>query len=694
MGPARCGFADFHVSPTGSDQNPGSADRPFGTLEAARDAVRTARRSGTVPAGGITIWVDPGDHLRTKALELTAEDSGSPQGPAIWSAKTNGTTRWLGGRTLKGFRSVADGAIRSRLPEAARDQVRFLNLRSLGLVDLGSTMKSRGFGRSTVPSHAELFFDHRPMLLARWPNEGAFEKIAGFPSDAGVGDEHGGKIGKLEGGFLYAGDRPKRWKTMEDVWVHGYWSWDWANSYERVTSVDTEQRWIKTAPPHGLYGFRTGQRFYFLNVLEELDAPGEWYLDASTGDLFFWPPASLDSGEVVLSVMEQPLLKLTGASNVVIRGFNLEASRSSAVEIRGGASNRIEGCLIRNLGNHGVVVEGGLGHTVAACDILDTGDGGVTLTGGDRATLTPGGHSVENCHFRRQGRWSKCYVPAVHLQGVGLRVTHCLIEDHPHCGILYWGNDHLIEFNEIRHVALETGDVGAIYTGRDYTFRGNRVRHNYLHHTGGVGMGSMGVYMDDCVSGTEIYGNIFHKVQRAAFLGGGRDHLVANNIFVDCNHAVELDGRGLDKSPVWRGMVQTTMRQRLAEVPLALYRERYPAMRGLDRYYGTPGEAPLDGDRFQGVPPENNQVSRNVCVGKWTQLGWNARVEHLPLKDNWVGDDPGFVRSIGEAAGSVNDFALKADSPVWRLGFEKIPVERIGLQDDALRREWRKGSAR
>ena len=106
-----------------------------------------------------------------------------------------------------------------------------------------------------------------------------------------------------------------------------------------------------------------------------------------------------------------------------------------------------------------------------------------------------------------------------------------------------------IEFNEIHHVCLETGDVGAIYTGRDWTLRGNVIRHNFIHHTGGVGMGSMGIYLDDCVSGTQIYGNVFCKVHRAAFIGGGRDYKVENNIFVDCTPAVELDGRGLSKRP-------------------------------------------------------------------------------------------------------------------------------------------------
>jgi len=32
------------------------------------------------------------------------------------------------------------------------------------------------------------------------------------------------------------------------------------------------------------------QRFYFLNVLEELDQPGEWFLDTASGVLYFWPP--------------------------------------------------------------------------------------------------------------------------------------------------------------------------------------------------------------------------------------------------------------------------------------------------------------------------------------------------------------------------------------------------------------------
>jgi len=694
--------ADFHVAPSGSDANPGTESKPFATLERAREAVRDLKRDQKVPKRGLTVWLRDGDYLRTHALELTAEDSGTPNAPIIWRAYKSERARLLGGRTLSGFQPVTDPAVRARLDEVARDHIVQLNLRPLGITDFGE-MKSRGFGRSTAVAHCELFYDHRPMTLARWPNEGEFSQIAGYPE--GHTDEHGGQLGPLTNGFFYAGDRPRRWHDTSHLWVHGYWAYDWANTYERVAALDLERRLVKTAPPYGQYGFRKDQRFYFLNVLEELDQPGEWFLDRHTGVLYFWPPKPIATSmvarppngtavpETLLSLLNEPLLKLSGASNITVRGLTFEATRADAVQINGGAGNRIVGCLLRNIGDNGVVISGGRDNGVVACDLFDTGDGGVQLTGGDRQTLTPGGHFVENSHFQRQGRWSKCYVAAVRMAGVGLRASHNLIHDHPHCAILYSGNDHLIEFNEIHHIALETGDVGAIYTGRDYTYRGNRIRNNFIHHTGGVGMGSMGVYMDDCVSGTEVFGNVFYKVHWAMFIGGGRDHHVENNLFVDCDPAVRMDARGMDKSPVWRDMVNDTMRQRLTEVPLALYRERYPEMKSLDRYYGPPGGPPLTGEAFQGVPPDGNVVARNVCIGKWLDVGWHATPEMLRLENNTTNAVGCLVLPVTDTS-TARDFAFRKGFVATVPGLQRIPVEQIGLRDDAVRRELRQRQAK
>ena len=256
--------------------------------------------------------------------------------------------------------------------------MREVDLRALGVSAFGD-LSSRGFGRpTTVPAHCELFFAGEPMTLARWPNEGEWDQVAGFPEAHAQEDGHGGKIGRLEDGFFYSGDRPQRWRDTSSLWVHGYWSWDWANSYERVVQLDPAQRLVKTAPPHGQYGFRIGQRFFFLNVLEELDQPGEWFLDRTSGKLYFWPPQEATAAATsLLSVLDQPLLRLTHVSHTTFQGLTLEATRGNAVEIQGGACNLLAGCTIRNVGNWGVRIEGGTGHGVISCDIVNTGDGGV-----------------------------------------------------------------------------------------------------------------------------------------------------------------------------------------------------------------------------------------------------------------------------------------------------------------------------
>jgi len=668
--PASAPAVPLYVATDGSDSNPGTEAKPFATLHRARDAVRDLKRAGPLAAGGVTVWVARGTYTLKTGLELTAEDSGTTEAPVIYRARPGEEVHLIGGREVAGFRPVSDAAVLSRLDEAARGRVVQADLKAQGITDFG-VYRSRGFGRPVVSAAMELFFQDRPMTVARWPNKD-FVRIKAIPQGQGGGDEHGGTIGRLPGGFVYDGDRPRRWKTTEETWVHGYWAWDWANSYEKIESIDLDNRLIKTAPPHGNYGFRAGQRFYFLNVLEELDEPGEWYLDRAAGILYFWPPAPIGEGKVRVSVLEQPMVSMRDAQHVRFLGLALECTRGVGVRITGGRSNLVAGCVLRNIGDDAVVIQGGRDNAVAACDISETGDAGVRASGGDRKTLASSGHSVHNNHFHDIGRWSKCYVPAVLAEGVGVSITHNLIHDHPHCAVLFGGNEHVIEFNEIHHVCLETGDVGAIYTGRDWTYLGNVIRHNYIHHTGGVGMGSMGVYMDDCSGGATIVGNVFQKVQRAAFIGGGRHNRVENNIFVDCQPAVQIDGRGLDKSPVWRSMVQQTMKKRLEEMNPRQppYSTKYPELAELDKCYA--GDA--------GVPPEGNIVENNICWGgKWLDVIWHARPDMVRVANNLTDKDPLFVDA------SKGDFRLKAESPALKMGFKQIPMAKIGLERDEYR---------
>ena len=112
--------------------------------------------------------------------------------------------------------------------------------------------------------------------------------------------------------------------------MHGYWFWDWSDERQQVESIDTDKRIISVTPPYHNYGYRIGQWFYGLNILAELDKPGEWYLDRETGILYFWPPKPIEKGRAVVSVLNN-LVEMSGVSHVSIQGVIFEAARGTAV---------------------------------------------------------------------------------------------------------------------------------------------------------------------------------------------------------------------------------------------------------------------------------------------------------------------------------------------------------------------------
>ena len=658
MGP---GPKVFYVATDGSDDwsgtlaapNAEKTDGPFATLERARDAIRELKKQGGLPAGGVTVELVAGLYERREPLELTAEDSGSEGAPVVYRAKEGEEVRLVGGRVVSGFRPVTDAAVLNRLEEPARGQVLQADLKSLGIADFGE-VKGGGL---------ELFFRDKPMTLARWPNEGFIhivDLVGGSPVD--VRGTKGDKIGK----FVYEGDRPERWAAEKEPWVHGYWFWDWSDQRHPVESIDPQRRVIAVKPPYHGYGYRKGQWFYGLNLLCEIDSPGEWYLDRETGILYFWPPAPVEQRQAVVSVLTT-LVTMRNVAHVNLRGITFEVTRGTAVTISGGEQNRIAGCTLRNLGSWAVQISGGTANGVVGCDVYDTANGGIRLSGGDRKTLTPAGHYAENNHIHHYGRWNRMYQPAISISGVGNRAAHNLIHDAPHMAISFGGNDHLMEFNEIHHLCYESNDAGAIYAGRDWTMRGTVIRHNFMHHvTGFQGRGCVGVYLDDMFCGTAIYGNVFYDVTRAAFIGGGRDCTVENNVFVDCKPALHVDARAMG----WAGYhVGTTMTQRLKSMPYQTppWSERYPKLLNL-----------LDDEP---AAPKGNLIARNVSFGgRWDGVQGAAR-PYVTFQDNLVDQDPGFVDTAGM------NFQLRDDSPVYKLvpGFKKIPFDEIGLVRDEYR---------
>lgn len=92
------------------------------------------------------------------------------------------------------------------------------------------------------------------------------------------------------------------------------------------------------------------------------------------------PPAPLHTGEALFSILEDPIITISGVSHIVLIGLALEATRGSGIVIEAGDDVRVVGCLLRTIVYRAIHIYSGIGHGVVSCDIFDTGDGGVLFT--------------------------------------------------------------------------------------------------------------------------------------------------------------------------------------------------------------------------------------------------------------------------------------------------------------------------
>jgi len=656
---ANVGAAEFRVAPLGNDTNPGTRARPLATLNAARDAVRKLKQDGSLNEP-VTIHVAKGNYFLARPLEFTRADSGSSNARITWLAERGAVVRLTGGREVKGWKPVKDLAVLSRLSAEARDHVRVADLRAQGITDFGK-LSVRGFSAGGGPAEAELFLNDEPMTLARWPNSGF----------------RGAKSKENDQTIIVDTDRVARWAGESDPWVFAYWHHDWAELYEPLAGVDAAKNaLLRTIEVKPVYGITPGRvRWYGLNLLSELDAPGEYYLDRENGRLYFWPP--VEGGRATLSIADT-LIVADGLSHVTFRGFTIETCRGTAITLKNGSDCRIVGCTVRNIGQLGIRVSEGTRHEVYGCDIYHTGEGGVAMSGGDRGTLTPAGHNAENNHVHHYSRRARTYRSGISVSGVGNRIAHNRIHDGPHMALSAGGNDHIVEYNEIHNVVEDSGDAGAYYVGRDWTQRGNQLRWNYWHDiVGGTGYGGMTIYLDDQHCGHSIHGNLFVRCMQSVFTGGGDDNIITNNVFLDCWKSAHLDNRGMGWQKAATDDPKGTLRIRLLAMPYtnALWSARYPALVNI-----------LNDD--PGVPKRNVFAGNISAGGRFEDIAPSIRQQQIVTNNLVFDGEPGWITLTRDTTGQPVKMEFKDPVAVRAIGFEPLPLAKMGLYEDDRRASW------
>jgi hypothetical protein len=627
----------IYLAPDGSDDAPGTRTKPVRTLQ---HALNMAKRLQQQPGGGrgVSIEVAAGDFPAEETVTLEHASGirvrgrprprsiGARDGVDTSSPGADEVTRFTGAAVLHGWTPVSDPAVLERFDPAVRNDVLVCDLRAAGVRDWGRILP-RGFGFSNP--WVDVHVDGEPLTLARWPNRGEPElKIGEVVDDRST--------------FRYAGDRPDRWKVAadaadNDIWVSGMWQYEWASQTVKLRAIDRAKKLLDVTHEN----VRKDLEFHFLNVLEELDTPGEFFLDRTAGKLYLIPPHGSEAprpepGRIELSIFNGPFLRLTRCSDIVFEDLVFSGCRQDAIHLDGCRGVYLAGCDVRQVGATAVLVDGGAFCGLVDCDLSSLGGTGVRMSGGDRATLEPSGHIAHNCRVEDFGRIDRCYVPAFLTDGCGMVMTNNTVSRAPHHAFRLDGNDQYVARNDVSHVVEEFGDQAAIDIYCDPTFRGIVIEGNFFHDIGGPWAtgGQGGVRLDDSISGVLVTGNVFHRSSTGPFgavhVNGGKDNVFTNNVFLECERAFSFVAWDAKR-------FEAFAREKFPEfIGSDLYAQAYPFMAVLldghaSRNFVIRNEA-INCGRFQ------QQGDRNLYVGnRWRHVaGPPAGTATAPGVRQWI----------------------------------------------------------
>jgi hypothetical protein len=460
--------ARIFVSPHGEDNALGSFEYPVRSIERALALSREKRRNDrATPA---VVFLRGGTYELERPLQLAADDSNITiaayeHEDAVLSGGTRLEVKW---------QLYRDGIFQTSVPE-------------------GTTTD-------------QLFINGQRQVLARYPNyDPSARYLNGTAADA------------------ISSQRAARWSDPRGGYIHALQQSMWGSLHYRITGKDAgnslqyEGGWQidRDQPMHKSYRFVE-------NIFEELDAPGEWFLNEKTSVLYFYPPIDVDLASAKVEVVRlQNLLQCGSENGERVRGVRLRGLifrhtlrtfmqtrepllrsdwrifRGGALFLEGAEDVAIEDCFFDQVGGNAIFLSGYNRHvSISGCRIEQAGASGICFAGrpeavrnalssygqrlssaeldmtvGPRTDAYPKDCVVDDCLIVATGRVEKQTAPIEIAMSQAITVRYCSLYGVPRAGINIgdgcWGG-HLIEHCDVFDTVLETSDHGAFNSwGRD-----------------------------------------------------------------------------------------------------------------------------------------------------------------------------------------------------------------------------------
>ncbi|MBE6626589.1 MAG: right-handed parallel beta-helix repeat-containing protein [Ruminococcaceae bacterium] len=538
IGELEDGALTVYVSADGKNDADGTAEKPFATIEAASRAIGLLDKANYT---SIDVIVGEGIYLLSEAININENEGGTEACTVRYIG--DGNVKLVGGVafTASDF-SAADGDTARYFSDAVRDKIVMIDLKQFGYTpeQITALMDEEKY-IAKVPA---LSANGVLQTLCRYPNEGyilttAVEEDPNIPiEDIHLSYEQT-KVAKSVYFPEEHLERINSWHDKYNARIHGNFTFLWFQVdtkayryYEDEAKMVLNYSWYDPLP---------GRTFFWYNVPEELDLPGEYYIDENAV-LYYYPTEDFENTTFTLPISDG-IINVNG-DYITLQNLKFESSLGNGITVKADYFSIID-CEISAIAGECALQVNGSNLTIKGNHIHDCRRSAVVTHTGGQKTLTNSNSIIYNNHIHHYGISEYPYTLGIGADGVGIIVSHNEIHDS-NTRAIYWEGAYVtVEYNHVYNVLQATDDIGAISSDNRVRV-GNVIRYNYIHNIGAVGelanlpdyayMGCAGIYGDFGASYYEVYGNIIESVNGNGIQMGGRGITVRNNLIIDCSN--------------------------------------------------------------------------------------------------------------------------------------------------------------
>ncbi len=697
--------ADFYVAPGGDDAwsgtlpapNADTTDGPFATLARARDAVRALLARGP---RDVTVLLRGGTYRPAETVVFGLAD-GAPAGRTVTYAAWPGERPvFSAGRPVTGWRRPAE--LPAGLPAAAAAQVWVADV------------SGRGAFRA-------LFDGARRLPRARGAG---FRQTNRTPR----GSKSDNQTVQFPPGAV------QRYRNLAGAELRIIPCFFWIMNLLPIASIDPDTRTIKTTVPGtyplGQNGMTDRPTAWIENVVEVLDEPGEWVLDAERDRLYLWPRGDRPGAGIVAPALTE-LIRVAGridydgpadtpVEGLVFRGltfmhgdrlpfrgrtgwglqhdWELFDKPTALLRFRGAARCAVERCTFTASGHAALRLDlHATGNRIVGNHIHHVGGTGVLLAGYGPGTKDVNRRNrVTNNHIHHVGReyWGSAAVFA--WQSGENLIAHNTIHHLPYTAVLATGRIHRTPpgpgecSRTIRRHEVPENFARLPWEKREPYLhaRGNLIAHNDIHHVmEQLGDGNC-IYVSGAGAGNVVRGNYCHDClgtyMNAVIRCDDDQHktLMEKNIIARSGgHGEGFISKGdndiinnviADLRPVHRHRGYIVYPYGSIQGTTVERNILYSRRKGQILYHEGPS-------RRGGGPPRlaDTRTDRNIyfCTRDPDWAG-DHFAEHRPdgIDARSLQADPRFVDS------DAGDFGFRPGSPAPGLGIEPLDAAAAGLE--------------